>query len=152
MAELTDLSKIPLKEKIPQKAIGLWAIPKLNVNVPVFKDTHDIWRNQKIVDDENSALYIPYCQAYMIQDHAGSSKTWFMEKVTLDTDAFFVRPTGTTHYRCYRLARADYHTWGYTINGSMVIPSSSKDIVCVSCVDRSGKEVYMAIFKEAGKL
>ncbi len=152
MAQLTDLTKVPWNVPIPDKAIGVWVIPDLGVKVPVYKDTHSIQKNAQIVDAENSALYQPYLQAYIISDHAGSSDTWFMEKATLDMDAYFVRPYGTTHYSCYILLRADYHTWGYTQNGQMVMPRSSKDIVCVSCVDSKGKEVYMAIFREAGKV
>lgn len=150
---MTDLTKVPIGVRIPTNAVGVWSIPDLKVSVPIFKDTHDIKRNADIVDAENSALYQPYCQAYIISDHAGSSDTWFMDKVTLDMDAYFVKPTGaTTHYVCYSLQRVDYHTWGYTQNGQMVTPRSSKDIVCVSCVDAKGKEAYMAIFREEGKV
>lgn len=153
---MTDLTKVPRNISIPDKAVGVWVIPDLGVKVPVYKDTHSIQANAQIVDAENSALYQPYLQAYIISDHAGSSDTWFMEKATLDMDAYFVRPSitvpYTTHYSCYAILRADYHPWGYTQNGQMVTPRSSKDIVCVSCVDSKGKEVYMAIFREAGRV
>lgn len=149
---MTDLTKIPRNVTIPGNAVGVWVIPDLKVSVPVYKDTHNVKQNTQIIDAENSALYQPYLQAYIISDHAGSSDTWFMQKATLDMDAYFVRPYGTTHYLCYTLLRADYHTWGYTQNGAMVIPRSSKDMFCASCTDNTGKEAYLAVFKEAGKV
>lgn len=149
---MTDLTKVPVGVRIPTNSVGVWAIPDLKVKVPVYKDTHSIQKNADIVDAENSALIQNYCQAQIISDHAGSSDTWFMERATLDMDAYFVRPYGTVHYVCYSLQRVDYHSWGYTQNNQMVTPRSSKDIVCVSCVDSKGKEAYMAIFKEDGRV
>lgn len=152
MTELTDLSSINKKPTIPEKAMGIWQIPSLKIEIPVYSWTLNRTNYQAIVDAENSALYFPYCHAYSINDHAGSNKTWYMEKVTLDTEAFFVKKDVTIKYICYELCKADYHTWGYTINGQMVLPRSSKDIICTSCVDSTGKTVYLAVFKEDGRL
>lgn len=149
---MTDLTKVPWDTKIPDGAVGVWTVPDLKVSVPVYKDTHNVQRNADVVDAENSALIQNYCQAQIILDHAGSSGVWYMDKATLDMDAYFVRPYGNIHYVCYSLQRADYHTWGYTQNGQMVTPRSSKDIVCVSCVSGTTKEVYMALFREAGRV
>ena len=152
MGELTDLSKISKKPDIPDKAMGVWQIPDLNVSIPVYSWTLDRYNSQRIVDAENSACHQPYCQANIISDHAGSNGTWYMNRVTLDMQAFFVKKDVTVKYVCYELCKADWHAWGYTINGSMVLPKSSKDIVCASCVDSTGKTVYLALFKEDGKL
>lgn len=152
LSQFTDLSRIPLGTKIPDKAIGVWTIPKLQISVPVYSWKLNPGNPQKITDDPDSACWQPYCNAYIISDHAGSNGVWLMEKITLDTDAYFVKPTGTVKYSCYALYRADYHSWGYTQNGAVVVPRSSKDILCASCVDSSGKEAYLAVFKEVGRV
>ena len=152
MGDLTDLTKIRVKPTIPDKALGVWQIPDIKVSIPVYSNTMYRYDPQKIVDAENSACYQPYCQAYAIYDHAGSNGTWFMNKVTLDMDAYFVKKDVTIKYVCYELCKADKHSWGYTINGQMVMPKSSKDIMCSSCVDSTGKTVYLALFKEDGRL
>ena len=152
MGELTDLSSLNKKPDIPSKAMGVWQIPDIGVSIPVYSWSTSGYNAAPIVDAENSACYMPYCSSYAILDHMGSNGTWYMDKVTLDMQAFFVKKDITVCYRCYELCKADYHTWGYTINGQMVIPKSSKDIMCVSCADSSGKTVYLAIFKESGKL
>ena len=147
---LTDLSKAPRNVAIPDKAIGVWVIPDLNVRIPVY--SYKLSNPQAVVDAEKSACWQPYCNAYLLSDHAGSEGSWYMERVTLDMEAYFVRPTYTMMYRCYALFRADKYSWGYTQNGSMVMPRSSKDILCSSCVDSKGKEVYLAQFKEVMKV
>lgn len=148
----TDLTKVPKNVIIPEKALGVWEIPDIKVSIPVYSWKLNPSNPQKITDAKKSACWQPYCNANIISDHAGSEGTWYMEKITLDMDAYYVKPTGIMHYVCYTLLRCDYHSWGYTQNGAMVMPRSSKDIICASCVDRTGKEAYLAIFKEAGKV
>ena len=157
MAELTDLSKIPWNVIIPDKALGLWTIPDLEISIPVYSWKTNPANTQAIVDAENSACWAPYCNGGLISDHADSVSNcgkgiWRMERVTLDMLAVYIRPDYKMAYRCYALYKADYHTWGYTINGSMVVPRSSKEMLCVSCVDHTGKQVYLAAFKESGRV
>ena len=157
MNGLTDLSSLSKKIEIPDKSMGIWTIPDLDIEIPVYSWKNNMYNSQAIVDEVNSACYSPYCNAFIISDHAGSISTngkgiWQMENVTLDMTAFFRKRDYTMSYTCYSLYRADWHTWGYTINGSMILPHSSKDILCASCVDSTGKQVYLAVFKEGRKL
>ena len=152
MVELIDLSKLNYNEVVPENALGVWRIPKLDIRVPVYSDKLRPGNTQSITDDPKSACQQRYYTAYMISDHSGAEGTWYMEKVTLGTQAFYIKKNEIVAYSCYELCIADYHTWGYTIHGGVVLPKSSRDILCVSCVDATGKQAYIAIFKELGRV
>lgn len=142
---------------IPPKAMGVWQIPSQKVIIPVYHYTVNRYNSQTIVDAENSACMQPYCNANVIHDHAGSVSNngegiWRMNKVKVDDEAYFVKPDGTYLYKCYQVAKVDHRGSYYAINGRMVQPFSSRDILCDSCVDSTGKKVYMAFFQFERKI
>ena len=133
---------------IPDGADGVWRIPKLHVVVPVYSGRN----GQEIVDREYSAHLRQIGIGREIADHAGSEnrmgvKVWYIERVSIGDKAYFELPDRTEEYECYLLCIVDYNTWGLTINGKLVVPYSSTDILCRSCVDDSGKQNYVAMFK-----
>lgn len=135
--------------RIPEGAVGVWRIPQLCVVVPVYAGGRN---GQAVVDAEYSANIRQIGIGREIADHAGSAnrmgvKVWYMQRVSLGDKAYFELPDKTEEYECYLLCIADWHTWGLTINGKLVAPYSSTDILCRSCVDKSGEKNYVAIFK-----
>lgn len=135
--------------RIPEGAVGVWRIPALCVVVPVYAGGRN---GQAVVDAEYSANIRQIGIGREIADHAGSAnrmgvKVWYMQKVSLGDKAYFELPDKTEEYECYLLCVADFHSWGLTINGKLVAPYSSTDILCRSCVDKSCEKNYVAIFK-----
>lgn len=136
---------------IPEGADGVWRIPKLHVVVPVYSGRN----GQEIVDREYSAHISQIGIGRAIADHAGSEnrmgiKVWYMQNVEIGDKAFFELPDRTEEYECYLIAIVDFHSWGLTINGKLVVPYSSTDILCRSCVDDTGEQNYIAIFQRTG--
>ena len=149
---MTDLSKIPRDVEIPENALGVWAVPDLGIKVPVYSWKLNSRLPQAITDADLSACQQPYCNAQIISDHGGSEGTWYMEKVMLGMQAFYVKPEYIMAYTCVGLYIGDYHSWGYTLGSGMIYPASSKNILCVSCADASGKKAFIAEFAEEGKV
>lgn len=146
---LTSVAAAESPYKIPEGAYGVWRIPKLHVVVPVYSGRNA----QEIVDREYSAHIRQLGIGREIADHAGSEnrmgvKVWYIERVSIGDKAFLELPGKTEEYECYLLAIVDWHTWGLTINGKQVMPYSSTDILCRSCVDETAEQNYIAIFKK----
>lgn len=134
---------------IPEGADGVWRIPRLHVVVPVYSGRN----GQEIVDREYSAHISQIGIGRAIADHAGSEnrmggKVWYMQNVEIGDEAFFELPGKTEEYECYLVAIVDFNTWGLTINGKLIVPYSSTDILCRSCTDETGEQNYIAIFKK----
>ena len=134
---------------IPQGADGVWRIPKLHVVVPVYSGRN----GQEIVDAEYSAHIRQIGIGREIADHAGSEnrmgvKVWYMQDVRLGYKAYFELPDRTEEYECYMLCIVDFNTWGLTINGKLLVPYSSTDILCRSCVDETARQNYVALFRK----
>lgn len=141
---------LPSPCEIPNGAYCVWQIPSLNISVPVYKTT-----SQKVVDAQNSAAMQYYGNCFCISDHAGSKDGdgfWKMQNVKIDDVAFMVRKDRTDKYKCYAVLRAEHHSARMTINSRMVTAFSSKDIICRSCVDMTGKENYVAMFRYVGTM
>lgn len=141
---------LPTPCEIPSGAYCVWQIPSLNISVPVYKTT-----SQKVVDAENSAAMQYGANCYVITDHAGSKDgkgTWLMENVKLDDAAFMIRKDRTERYVCYAVMRVEHRSTRLVINGKTVNAYSSKDIICRSCVDMTGKENYVAMFRYVGTM
>lgn len=137
---------------IPDGAEGVWRIPKLHVVVPVYSGRN----GQEIVDREYSAHIRQIGIGREIADHAGSEnrmgvKVWYIDRVSLGDKAYFELPGKTEEYECYLLCIVDWHTWCLTINGKLVVPYSSTDILCRSCVDKTAQQNYVAIFKKVSE-
>ena len=146
--------EIPRPVEIPEGAYGVWQVPEINTNTPLYTAPSSKW--QVTVDRENAALIYNYGRGRLIADHAGSKVdggVWRVEKMKLDCAAFLVTKDKTTKYRCTALWRSRYHPTYYSYNGSGVYPKSSLDIICASCVADSpdkDKEVYLAYFQYDG--
>lgn len=151
-----DLSAfvIPQSCDIPNGAIGVWQIPELDVSIPVYSKGKK--SEQEIINDENSAAYVHWLNAYQIADHydskAGRGK-WRIDMVRPLMLAFLIKPNETLRYECYRTCVADVKAYGlYTINGIAVTPYSSRDILCNCCVGSDNKRNFLAIFRHLGKM
>lgn len=51
---------------------------------------------------------------------------------------------------CEGVCIAKYHPIYHSFNGISIYPFSSKDIIYVSCVDDTGKYVYLTYYKYIG--
>lgn len=139
---------------IPKDAVGVWQIPDLDIIIPVYNVNAST--NQKVIDAENSAAMIRWCSAYDIGDHCGSLSSngkgkWRMDNIKPGMVAFFVKPTGTTRHSCVLTALAEVKSWGYVVNGQMLTPHSSKDILNSCCVGSDSSRNYVSLFKLDGK-
>ena len=139
---------------IPKGAVGVWQIPDLNINIPVYHVSKA--QEQKTIDAENSAAMVSWCNAYDIGDHCGSISSigkgiWRMDNIKPGMVAFFVKEKETTRHSCVLSAIADVKSWGYMVNGTMLYPHSSKDILNSCCVGSNSSKNYIALFKLDGK-
>ena len=140
---------------IPTGAVGVWQIPDLDISIPVYNSNYQ--NIQKIIDDENSAALSRWCNAYDIGDHCGAISSngkgkWRMDKIHPAMSALFIKPSGTFKYSCVMAALADVKSWGYVVNGAMLTPKSSTDILNSCCVGSDSARNYVAVFKYDGKL
>lgn len=155
MAAIMPSFVIPQNCVIPDKAIGVWQIPDLNISIPVYSANKS--NEQKIIDDQNSAAQVKWCSAVDIGDHSDSLSSngkgrWNMDKIRPSMVAFYVKKNGTYKYSCVLSAIADVKSWGYYVNGSMLYPRSSTDILNSCCVGSDSTRNYVSLFKYEGKL
>lgn len=149
MAELSSFV-LPRPCTIPDKALGVWQIPDLDIMIPVYSANYkDL---QKVIDDPNSAAQTKWCSAVDIGDHYNSVSTngkgkWCMDKIHPGMTAFYVKKTGTSKYTCQFSAIADVKPWGYLCNGNVVQPHSSKDVLNSCCVGSDATRNYISLFK-----
>lgn len=141
--------------EVPKGAVGVWQIPDLDIMIPVYNSNYK--NIQKILDDENSAAMSRWCSAYDIGDHCGSISSngkgkWRMDNIKPGMVAFFVKPNETTMHSCVMTAIADAKSWGYLVNGQMLTPHSSKDILNSCCVGSDSTRNYVSVFKLVGKV
>ena len=140
---------------IPKGAYGVWSVPSLNIQIPVYLKQNS--KKQKIVDDKESALIDPWVNANQIADHFCSvglngKGIWNMQQIMVGSDAYLTKEDGTYQYECYMTAIADVQPYGYTVGGRLLTPLSSLDILNTCCVGLDSKRNYVAIFRCKRKL
>jgi len=141
-------SAVATQWNIPEGAEGIWFIPNLHVQVPVYSSTWSEW--QQIVDAKDSALLNTWLSARMIADHFNSKDgdgRWNMRQLKPGDGAYFITPTGTNYYKCYMVALVDVGSWGFTINNKVLQPMSSLDIGNRCCVGSDLTKNYLAVFR-----
>lgn len=126
--------------EIPDRAYGVIWIPCLNIKMPMYtpeSNTHD--NRQAIIDEEESALYSNWGTAYQIGDHEFSVGTdgkgeWDIQKVFAGAYAYLFTANGKYYYECYMTGKTEYDGNEY-INGRLLTPSSSYDIMAYCCAE-----------------
>ena len=135
---------------IPEDAVGIWFVPDQHLKQYVYKGTWDKW--QDIVDAKESALIRTWQEARVIVDHCnskgiGGEGLWNASFIRLGDCAYFITHDGKYKYQCYLTAIVDVGSWGYTINGRVLQPTSSKDIANACCVGTDSSRNYIAMFR-----
>lgn len=143
------VKEYPQKCDIPDGAYGVWQIPEIETITPLY---YGFENEQAHIDADDSAAIIPFRYGYWIGDHAGSITNggkgiWEMNKVHVDGTAFMVYPDRTERYVCYMVCRAAATGYGYTLNGFGLYPFSAGDIICGSCANQDGSQVYLAFYR-----
>lgn len=141
-------------DKIPEGAYGIWCIPLLNVKLPVYFKP-DQAHLQAVIDKEHSALIDNWGKAYRIVDHFGSDSmdgkgNWNIQKVIAGTVAYMIKPDGVYKYECYLTGIAKVYP--YMIEGRLLTPVSSLDILNACCVGVDSTHNYVAVFKFVRKI
>lgn len=136
--------------EIPEGAYGVIWIPCLNIKMPVY-NAPDPAHRQDVIDEEDSALLMHWGSAYALLDHYGSvglegKGIWNMQKVFSGAYAFFYTRGHKYMYECYLTALTAYDGNEY-INGKLLIPSSSHDLLAVCCAGVDTTNHFVAAFR-----
>lgn len=147
--ESVIVHEFPQECEIPADAYGVWQIPELCTITPVYYGAEN---EQLHIDAEDSAAIMPFRRGYWIGDHAGSVTNngrgvWEMNKVHVNGVAFMVLPEKTEQYICYMICKAAATGYGYTLDGYGLYPLRSGDIICGSCANADGSQVYLAFYR-----
>lgn len=146
--------EIPLPCEMPEKAWGVFQIPTLEANVPLY------WSeivSQKNIDKDNGADVTRNGNGYIILDHQGSEIQqnggvwsdcghWDLNLIPVGSMAFLYRGDEIYFYECTSVCLADWLGNTATYDGK-AIRAHKNDIVCVCCaVPNDDSLVYVAYF------
>lgn len=134
--------------EIPDGATALIWIPCLNIRMPIY--TADQAHRQDVIDAEDSALLSHWGTAYEILDHfgsecVGSKGQWNIQKVFAGAYAFYYTKEHSYLYECYLTAMTEYDGNEY-INGRLLSPHSSYDLMTVCCAGNDTHHHFIAVF------
>lgn len=135
--------------EIPDGATALIWIPCLNIRMSIY--TADQAHRQDVIDAEDSALLSHWGTAYEILDHfgsecVGSKGQWNIQKVFSGAYAFYYTRGHSYMYECYLTAMTEYDGNEY-INGRLLSPHSSYDLMTVCCAGQDTHHHYVAVFR-----
>ena len=142
---------------IPKGAYGIIKIPYLNIEMPLYTAPyHDYDYRQKVIDEEDSALYVEWQSAYRILDHAfslgyGGKGFWDIQKVMTGCYAYLYTQDGNYYLECYQTDKTEYHNDQEFINGRLLTPCSSHDLMLVCCAEDSHHH-FVAVFRRLSEL
>lgn len=123
-------------------------IPCIKINMPFFST--DEAQMQDVIDEEQSALFYQWQQASRIADHAFSEdengNEWNIQKIFPGAYAIIKLDGRKFFYECYTTAKTDYINDQEYINGRLLTPASSYDIL-VSCCAENSDHHFIAIFR-----
>ena len=142
---------VPQAATIPDGAYGVWQVPSIETNSPVYAGT--VQNGQAIIDEENSALILDYGKGKAILDHAYSEVaggTWDVSEMKVGEPGFLITEDGTYIYQCVGICLAKQSSNKYHFAGVTIYPEKD-DIVCISCAEDDGW-VYLAYYKFQSKL
>lgn len=140
---------MPLEVEIPDGAAGVWQVPILSINLPLYEATPIRW--QETVDRDDCALIMPFGAGRQICDHADSkvgSGVWRVDEMRIDCAAYLITQDGIAKYKCYQIVRANNTGYAYLVDGIVIYPHCASDILCASCAIGDGSEVYVASFRQ----
>ena len=149
---LLTIPTMPVASKvsIPKGAYGVWSVPSLKTDSPLYKSkANTSAQNQKVVDKENGALWWAYSKGHAIVDHLDSevgNGLWRVNWIRLDDLAILTTKDGKQYYICTALWKATQTKFVYKYDGT-TIQVAKGDIICVSCADEDGFN-YIAYFKK----
>lgn len=146
---------VPRKCEIPKGAYGVWQVPDLDIIIPVYSATNA--NAQKIIDNEQSATIRKWGVGRIIEYHLDSiginrKGIWNVGEFKPDTVGFLVTQKTTYRYKAKFSCRAIRQNTCYMLDGVPQWPRYATDIFCISCVDGTAKEIYLAAFKQTGKI
>ena len=138
--------------EIPDGAYGVIKIPYLNLEMPIY--TSDPVHEQDVIDEEDSALYYQWQSAYRIGDHAFSDdingNQWNIQKIFAGAYAYLYTREGKYLLECYMTAKTEYHGDQEFVNGRLLTPCSSYDIL-LSCCAEDSHHHFIAVFRRLGE-
>ena len=139
--------------EIPDGAYGVIKIPYLNLEMPIY--TSDPVHEQDVIDEEDSALYYQWLSAYRIVDHAfslgyGGKGFWNIQKVMIGCYAYLYTKDGNYYLECYQTDKTEYHGDQEFVNGCLLTPHSSHDILIGCCAEDSHHH-FVAVFRRLGE-
>ena len=145
--------EIPHTTVIPDNAYGIFQVPALEIDVPLYTSTTET--GQEVVDREDAALIRGWGKGKAICDHADSQHGkayWNVNEMQVGGSAFLITQDETLWYRCDMIARVKNTGTGYicTATGHSVT-AQRDDVICLSCTDDDGEEwlayyTYMGVF------
>lgn len=140
--------EMPQRTVIPDGAYGVWQVPSVSVNAPLYTSQGD---DQAVVDAEDSALIRKWGDGTLICDHANSQHgdaAWNVNEFTVGEAAFLIRYDTVESYRCTAIYLARDTGRSYTYEGREIWPKKH-DVICVSCAAEPGT-VYVAYYDHTG--
>lgn len=127
---------------------GFIEIPCLKVNIQFFSTEEATM--QDVIDEEQSALFYQWQQASRIVDHAfsedGNGNQWNIQKIFPGAYAIIKIDGRKFFYECYMTAKTDYKYDQEFVNGRLITPASSYDILLSCCAENSDHH-FIAIFR-----
>ena len=137
---------------LPKGCVGVWDAHTIGTKSYLYESPKNTTaQNQKVVDRENCALWWPYGKGHAVCDHAESELPgglWRVQDISVDDNATLTLPNGTRkYYTCMGVLRCRRRPRDYAWNNAPFAPNAKEDVVCISCANDSGTEVYVAYFK-----
>lgn len=144
--------EIPHTTVIPDNAYGVWQVPALEIDVPLYTSTHG--NGQDVVDREGAALVRGWGKGKAICDHADSQhgdSYWNVNQMQVGGSAFLITADGTLWYRCDMICRVKNTGTGYICTPTgHTVHVQQDDVICLSCTDEDGYE-WLAYFTCMGE-
>ena len=128
---------------------GVWYVNATGTTSQLYKG--DASTGQKIVDAENSALWMKYGKGHAILDHADSvcgDGVWNVNEMQVGGLADLSVGGKKTYYECTAIWLCTQTRYVYRYDGRTVSVKKG-DIICVSCADEDGYD-YVAYYRKCG--
>lgn len=151
-----EVYQIPQEVEIPDKAYGIFQCPATSTSSPLYEAAStETSVRQRVVDNEDSALIMPYGKGRAILDHAGSQigkSFWNVSGMLVGDAAFLIREgKPTLAYECTAILLCRRMPYNYQFRDAAVYPDKD-DLVCIGCANDDGSWVYLAYYKYLGKM
>lgn len=135
----------------PKGSVGLWECPALKTQSWLYQSpVNNTANNQKIVDRDDCALWWKYGKGYAVIDHADSEVgegSWNVNRMRVDDLATRTTPDGKSYYICIAVVVGTRRKYNYAYEGKTFAPTKKGDVVCISCANEDGSQVYLAYYR-----